>query len=59
MLMKLKEMDIARDNYSKGKLEGMIKQINALKDFNIPYDKIISKIIEDYNVTEDEVRKYL
>lgn len=59
MLMKLKEMDIARDNYSKGKLEGMIKQINALKDFNIPYDKIINKIIEDYNVTEDEVKKYL
>ena len=38
---------------------GMIKQIKALKEFNISKDKIINKIIEDYNVSKEIVEKYL
>ncbi len=34
----------------------MIKQINALKEFGIENNKIISKIKEDYKVIEDEIK---
>ncbi len=34
----------------------MIKQINPLKEFGIENSKLISKIKEDYNVTEEEIK---
>ena len=48
-----------QEAFEEGKLEGMIKQINALKEFGIENNKIISKIKEDYNITEEEIKKYL
>ena len=48
-----------QEGFEAGKLEGMIKQINALKEFGIENNKIISKIKEDYNITEEEIKKYL
>lgn len=55
--MKLKE--IAEENFEDGLEQGMIKQIKALKSFDIPDEKIIAKIIEDYYVSQDVVKKYL
>ncbi len=47
------------DGFQDGVKQGMIKQIRSLKEFGIENSKIISKIKEDYNVTEEEIKKYL
>ena len=43
----------------QGMQQGIINQIKSLMEFDVPIDKIIEKIKEQYNLTEEEIRKYL
>ena len=45
--------------FEKGLKQGMIKQINTLKKLNISNDEIIKLVSLDYNVSKDEIKKYL
>ena len=63
MTLAMKEREIAEINFMKGKAEGraeeMIKQIETLKELNIPNNVIIEKVSRDYEVEEKEIEKYL
>lgn len=48
-----------QEKFEEGLQQGMIKQIKALKKYNIGEKEIIKTIINDYCVTEEEVKKYL
>lgn len=56
--MKLKKVseETFEDGFKDGVKQGMIKQIKSLKEFGIESSKIISKIKEDYNISEEEVK---
>ncbi len=63
MTLLMREQEIAEENFRKGIQQGIqqgiIKQIKALKTVNVDENKIIQMIVEDYGITEEEVRKYL
>ena len=45
---------------SQGIQKGIIQgKIETLKEFNIPDDNIIEKIKQDYDISEEEIKKYL
>ena len=47
------------DGMKQGIEQGIVKQINTLKRLNIKIEEIIKIIKEDYNITEEEIKKYL
>ena len=71
----LREQEIARDNFEKGKIEGIAegvvkgreeerenginKLINTYRKLNIDNKNIISSLIKEYDLTKEEAEKYL
>ena len=71
MTLLMREQEIARDNFEKGKIEGReegiaegvvrgIKNlIDSFKELGIDEKIILQKLTEKYNLTKEEAEKYL
>lgn len=64
MTLLMREREIAEENFQKGIEKGIekgmiTKQIEMLKRFNVPKEDIIKEIEADYNITKEEIEKYL
>ena len=55
MTLEMKLKEIEQEAFE----QGMIKQIKTLKRLNIKMEEIIKIIKEDYNISEEEIKKYL
>ena len=59
----LREQEIARDNFEKGKMEGReegIKNlIESFKELGINEEIIVQKLIEKYGLSEQKAKDYL
>ena len=59
----LREQEIARDNFEKGKMEGReegIKNlIESFKELGIDEEIIVQKLIEKYGLSEQKAKDYL
>ena len=59
MTLEMKLKEIEQEAFEQGIKQGMIKQIKTLKRLNIKMEEIIKIIKEDYNISEEEIKKYL
>ena len=67
MTLLMREREIAHENFEKGKAEGLeegtskgIKNLcDSLKELGIDKETIKMKLINKYELSEDEVQKYL
>ena len=48
-----------QEKFEEGLQQGLIKHIKSLKKYNIDDKEIIKTIVKDYEITEEEVKKYL
>ena len=59
-VMQTKEMMLIDEGIKIGMKQGMIiKQIEMLKEFKVDEETIINRIQKEYNITKEEVEKYL
>ena len=71
MTLLMREQEIAEENFEQGMAKGIeqgmakgivqsiYKQIKILKDLRIEESIIIEKITEEFNISEEEIKKYL
>lgn len=59
MTLLMREKEIAEENFEKGVKEGLKEGIKLLKEFNIPNNEIVKRIMKDYHLTEEEAKTYL
>lgn len=59
MTLLMRERERFEEGLQQGLQQGIIKHIKSLKRFNINEQEIINIIVEDYGITEEEVKKYL
>lgn len=59
MTLLMKEQEKFEEGLQQGIQQGIIKQIKALKKYNVDEKEIIETIVNDYGITEEEVKKYL
>ena len=59
----LREQEIARDNFEKGKIkgreEGIKNLIESFKERGINEELIVQKLIEKYGLSEQKAKDYL
>ncbi len=59
----LREQEIARDNFEKGKIkgreEGIKNLIESFKELGINEEIIVQKLIEKYGLSEQKAKDYL
>ena len=59
----LREQEIARDNFEKGKIkgreEGIKNLIESFKELGIDEEIIVQKLIEKYGLSEQKAKDYL
>ena len=48
-----------RERLEKGMQQGISTLVKSLRDFRIPDEKILEKIMQEYNMTEEEAKTYL
>ena len=59
MTLLMKEQEKFEEGLQQGLQQGLIKHIKSLKKYNIDDKEIIKTIVKDYEITEEEVKKYL
>ena len=67
MAIYMRELEKMEESFDRGLKQGIergieygvINQIDSLKRFRIPTKEIVAEITRQYNLTEEEVRKYL
>ena len=67
MTLSIREREIAKENYEKGKMEGKIEErensikqlIEAYTELNFDKEFIIDKIMSKCNLNKEEAEKYL
>ena len=71
MIFSMREKEIAKENYEKGKLEGKIEGetkerensiknlIEAYTELNLHKEFIVNKVMIKYDLSKEEVEKYL
>ena len=57
--MQTKERMLIDEGIKIGLKQGMVKQIEMLKEFKVDEETIINRIQKEYGITREEVEKYL